>query len=272
MNICIKNIKNIKNSKAALIVLLIFVVFIACTPEGSRKSVSALDTILETGVLKVGTTGDWNPMSVIDPNTGEYFGHDIDLVTQLAEDMGVELEFVKTDWKSLVAGISANRYHISTSASFNMGRAKTVGYTLPVGGVYTVAVVQKEQENRFKQWQDLNAPQVSVAITLGTVFDETASTFLPRANIIKVEAPARDFQEVLAKKADVSITSNIEAGRLKNEYPDQLAILDDPFPSKNYLGLLTPRDDYVFINYLNVWIQMKQQSGFLDELQEKWLR
>ena len=41
---------------------------------------SALKDILNTGVLKVGTTGDWNPMTVKDPATNNYEGYDLSLI------------------------------------------------------------------------------------------------------------------------------------------------------------------------------------------------
>ena len=68
---------------------------------------SALSEILSGGVLKVGTTGDWNPMSMRDIATNTYEGYDIDVMTALAADLGVEVEFVPTDWKTLVAGVTA---------------------------------------------------------------------------------------------------------------------------------------------------------------------
>ena len=66
---------------------------------------SALQDILSTGVLKVGTTGDWNPMTMKDPATNSYTGYDIDVMTELAKDLDVKLEFVATDWKTLVSGV-----------------------------------------------------------------------------------------------------------------------------------------------------------------------
>ena len=38
---------------------------------------SRLQKILESGELRVGTTGDWNPMSVKEPATDKYIGFDI---------------------------------------------------------------------------------------------------------------------------------------------------------------------------------------------------
>ena len=55
----------------------------------SLNAESNLDKILSSGVLKVGTTGDWDPMTVKDPATNKYKGFDIDVMNQLAKDMGV---------------------------------------------------------------------------------------------------------------------------------------------------------------------------------------
>ena len=63
---------------------------------------SRLNVMLETGELRVGTTGDWNPMSIKDPATNEYIGFDIEIVTQLAEDMGVNIKFVPTEAKQVM--------------------------------------------------------------------------------------------------------------------------------------------------------------------------
>ncbi|MGY9033480.1 MAG: transporter substrate-binding domain-containing protein, partial [Rhodobacterales bacterium] len=84
---------------------------------------SALSEILSEGVLKVGTTGDWNPMSMRNVATNTYEGYDIDVMTALAADLGVEVEFVPTDWKTLVAGVTSGQYHITGSASVSPARA-----------------------------------------------------------------------------------------------------------------------------------------------------
>ena len=77
----------------------------ALTTQANAES--ALQDILSGGVLKVGTTGDWNPMTMKDPATNSYTGYDIDVMTELAKDLGVEVEFVPTDWKTLVSGVTS---------------------------------------------------------------------------------------------------------------------------------------------------------------------
>ena len=57
---------------------------------------SSLDKILTNGELRVGTTGDWDPMTIKDPSTNTYKGFDIDVMRELAKDMGVKLIIVPT--------------------------------------------------------------------------------------------------------------------------------------------------------------------------------
>ena len=102
---------------------------------------SKLQQILERGTLRVGTTGDFNPMSVRDPATNSYKGFDIDAMQQLAKDLGVKVEWVPAEWATLVAGITADRYDIFSGASLSMARAKTVGFSVPYLEAGTVPVV-----------------------------------------------------------------------------------------------------------------------------------
>ena len=69
----------------------------------------------KSGVLKVGTTGDFPGWSFKNPATDEYEGFDIDVAKALAADMGVEIEFVPTDWKNLVSGVVANKYYMTSN-------------------------------------------------------------------------------------------------------------------------------------------------------------
>ena len=234
-------------------------------------SQSTLQQVLKAGELRVGTTGDWNPMSMRDPGSNTYKGFDIDVVTELAKDLGVKVVFVPTEWKTLVSGMVAGKYDISTSASITPSRIRTVGFTRSYYQVGTVPMVLKKNLSRFNSWEEINQPEVRVAVTMGTSFEQQVKLFFPQAAIKAVEAPARDFQEVLSGRAEVSITSNLEASKLTRTYP-QLAVVPVEKPrSPADLAFITPQSDQVWINFLNHWITIKLNRGFFDELEEKWM-
>ncbi|MEZ9004742.1 transporter substrate-binding domain-containing protein [Vibrio splendidus] len=231
---------------------------------------SRLQEILGAGVLRVGTTGDWNPMTMKDPATNSYRGFDIDVTTELAKDLGVKVEYVATDWKTLVNGITANKYDVTGSASLNMSRAKVAGYSQPYFYLAFVPVVQKKDIEKFSDWSDFDKAEIKVAATLGTVQEQMVKDFFPSAQHIVIEAPARDFQELLARRADVSVTSNVEAATLVEKFK-QLAIVPVKEPRKpTPIAMLLPQDDQVWINYINHWVELKKTQGFFKQTAEKW--
>ena len=184
---------------------------------------SKLQTIKKNGELRVGTTGDWDPMTMKDPATNKYKGFDIDVMSELAKDMGVKLTFVPTEWKTIVSGITAGRYDISTSVTKTPKRAEVAGFTNSYYKYGTVPLVLKKNLKKFPTWSSLNNEKVTIATTLGTSQEEKAKEFFPKSKLNSVEAPARDFQEVLAGRADGNITSSTEANKLVIKYP-QLVI------------------------------------------------
>ena len=233
-------------------------------------SASTLDEIMKSGTLKVGTTGDFPGWSFMNPETSEYEGYDIDVAMKLAEDMGVEVEFVATDWKNLVSGVVANKYHMTSSASITAKRAITAGYSNSYYGTGTVAMVLSKNKDKISSWDQIININYSVAVTLGTVFENEATKSFPDAKLIAVEAPAREYQEVLSGRADVSLTSKVDAMKLVQLYPElSIVNLDEPKNAKLF-AILLPRGDQEWINFVNHWIADQKNKGFFNQTAAKF--
>ncbi len=250
-------------------IVKILMVLALALAAGTAQAQSALDEILADGKLKVGTTGDWNPMTVRDPATNTYKGFDIDIMSELAADLGVELEFIPTDWKTLVNGVTAGKYHMTGSASISPARMKVAGFSESYISVETYPFTTAEKSGNFDGWDSINKPSVKVATTLGTTFEKLVREWFPDAEIKVVEAPARGFQEVLAGRADVFVTSNIEGVTLKEKHG--VVQVENTAPrSPAPIAMLLPRDDQAWINYVNNWIKVKTAQGFFDGNRAKW--
>jgi len=247
----------------------LFIITILAFLPFSLNAESNLDKILSSGVLKVGTTGDWDPMTMKDPATNKYKGFDIDVMNELAKDMGVKVEFVPAEWKTIVSGITSERYDISTSVTKTPKRAEVAGFTDTYYKYGTVPLVLKKNLKKFSTWDSLNNSNVIIATTLGTSQEEKAKEFFPKSKLNSVEAPARDFQEVLAGRADGNITSSTEANKLVIKYP-QLAIVPDGEKNPAFLAMMVPKSDDKWNNYVNDWIKKKKSSGFFTQLLGKY--
>ena len=247
----------------------IFSILLVILITTSAQAASKLDSIKKSGELRVGTTGDWDPMSMKDPATNKYKGFDIDVMKELAKDLGVKVKFVPAEWKTIVAGITADRYDISTSVTKTPKRAEVAGFTATYYKYGTVPLVLKKNLKKFPTWDSLNNKKVTIATTLGTSQEEKAKEFFPKSKLRSIEAPARDFQEVLAGRADGNITSSLEANKLVVKYP-QLAIVPDGGKNPAFLAMMVPKGDKVWNDYVSNWIKRKQSSGFFMTLEAKY--
>ena len=231
---------------------------------------SILHSVLDSGKLRVGTTGDFNPMSFKDPETKAYKGHQIDAAKQLATDMGVEIEFVPTDWKTLINGVVAGKYDIvMTGTSMTVGRAKAAGYTIPWGRTGYLPLTRKELAGKYTTWEDLNNSSVTVGYNLGTSFADFVKLRLPNAKVKEVESPARDWQELLAGRVDVTISSILEAGKLQSTH-ETLTIPFQQVANSLPLSFIVPQSDHVWLGFVNNWMRMKHEAGYFQQLNATW--
>lgn len=248
----------------------IFAVLLVVGFAAQAHAESALQDILKSGVLKVGTTGDWNPMTMKDPATNSYTGYDIDVMHELAKDMGVEVQFVATDWKTLVNGVVAGKYHLTGSASISPSRMKVAGFSESYISVEIRPFTTADKIGRFDGWASINQPGVKVAATMGTTFAKYVEDWFPQSKITLVEAPALQHQEVLSGRSDVFVTSNIEGGTLKKKFANVRAIPVEAARSPSPIAMLLPQDDQVWINYVNNWVKVKKLTGFFAANAAKW--
>jgi len=252
------------------LVKAISVTLLLVATAAQAQAQSVLQDILSTGVLKVGTTGDWNPMTVKDPATNSYVGYDIDIMTELAKDLGVKVEFVATDWKTLVNGIVANSYHMTGSASISPSRMKVAGFSESYIAVEIRPFTTTDKIDRFNGWDSINKSDVKVAATLGTTFEKYVKDWFQSAELNIIEAPALQHQEVVSGRSDVFITSNIEGATLMKKFPNVREIPVESARAPSPIAMLLPQNDQVWINYVNNWIKIKKARGFFKTTGAKW--
>jgi cystine transport system substrate-binding protein len=110
--------------------------------DGTASGDSALAAVQDAGVLRVGTEGTYAPFSFHDASDDELTGYDVDVITAVAENLGVEAEFSETTWDSIFAGLDAGRYDVvANQVSITEERTAKYDFSEPYTVSTGVAVV-----------------------------------------------------------------------------------------------------------------------------------
>ena len=259
--------KQIKSLLSGLC-LLVILALASCT-----TSPDSLSAVRSRGVLLVGATGDYRPMSYLEPETGKYVGFDAALAEDLAAALGVRLEFVPTSWPTLTDDTLAGKFDLAvcgitiTSARKELALMSD-GY---LGNGKTV-LCRAEDANKFTSLEAIDRPEVRVMENPGGLNEKFARANLPHAALIIHPVNEEIPGLVASGKADVMITEILEAEYYVSQDPRLAApLLDAPF-TRGELGFLLPPGSEPLLEYVNVFIAKERESGRLDELAEIYLR
>ncbi len=231
-----------------------------------------IDSILERGHILVGTTGDYKPFSYLNPETGEYEGHDIDAAKNLGESLGVEVRFVKTTWKTLVQGVLEGKYDIAMCGiTRTLSRQKQVALTDPYIKVGKSPLIRTADKDRFKSLDDIDQPGVKIGVNPGGTNEKFVRANIKRAEIVVVSNNIEIPDKIAAKEVDVMITDNVEAMIVSAKRPELYAVSPQNTFTKDDFGYMIPRDAQPFLNWLNLWIHQMKEKGVLQDLRGKWM-
>ncbi|PTL73017.1 polar amino acid ABC transporter substrate-binding protein [Rathayibacter caricis DSM 15933] len=115
------------------------------TDEGTTAANSGLSLaeVQDAGVLTIGTEGTYQPFSFhADGGTGELTGYDVEIITAVAEKLGVEPEFEETQWDAMFAGLDGGRFDvIANQVSINDERSARYDFSEPYAVSPGVVVV-----------------------------------------------------------------------------------------------------------------------------------
>ena len=130
----------------------------ACGTDQPSATGSAASTGSAAGsgdVLRVGTEGTYSPFSFHDPATNELTGYDVDVITAVAEEMGMEVEFSEVPWDAIFAGLEAGRYDVvANQVSITDERIEKYDFSEPYT-VSTGAIVTRADDTSVSSLADL---------------------------------------------------------------------------------------------------------------------
>ena len=235
-------------------------------------SQSRLDALLARGVLRVGTAGDYQPMSYRDPDSGRYVGLDAELAEDLAAALGLELEYVETSWPTLMEDTLAGKFDLAL-CGITITQARQEQALMSIGylGNGKTVLCRAEDAEKYTSLEAINRPEVRVMENPGGLNEAFAREHLPEATLLIHEVNQEIPGLIAAGEADVMITEIMEAGYYVGQDSRLAApLIHEPF-TQGQLGALMPKGSEALLAYVNAFLEEEMASGRLDELAEEYI-
>jgi len=252
---------------APALVVLVPPVAGAQTPAADR-----LSRIKASGVLRVGTTGDYKPYTYLDPATQAYSGMDIDVAQAFAKSLGVRVVFVATSWPAMTSDLVADKFDVAmggVSDSPEREAAGALSHAYLTDG--KVALVRATDRAKYQSLADIDKPGVRIAVNPGGTNQKFVNANIKTATVVVVEKNLSIPQLVASGQADVMITDGVEAA-LAARSDARLAVADpaEPF-TKLQKEYFLHKGDPAFEAALDAFIDRALSDGTYAKLRAKWI-
>ena len=238
--------------------------------------VSECDTtimrIKQRGVLLVGTTGDYRPLTFLNPD-GSYWGFGIELAEAIAGELDVDIRFVPTSWPTLTADVTAEPQKFDMAIGGITITTKRKESMLMSEGYLAngkTILCRAEDADKFHSLSDIDKPDVRVMVNPGGTNELLAKDSLPHATVT-VHPRNEEIPLLIAEgKADVMITEITEAPYyVKNDSRLAAPLLTSPF-TRAYIGVLMRKGQEDLLLLVNSVIRRMKADGSLRRLHDKY--
>jgi cystine transport system substrate-binding protein len=144
----------------------------AATPA---HATDLLDTVKARDALIVGVEGTHPPFNFVNTKTGKLDGFDVEVATMLAGKLGVKVQFVKTEWSAMLAGLSAGKFDIIVNqVGITPQREQIFDFSVPYVASGPQLILRKDETPGYKSFADLKGKKVGVV--QGSNFEALAKT------------------------------------------------------------------------------------------------
>jgi polar amino acid transport system substrate-binding protein len=230
---------------------------------------STIEQIMKRSTLRVGMS-TFVPWAMKD-KTGKLIGFEIDVARQLADDMGVNVEFVPTKWAGIIPALLTGKFDVIIGGmSIRPDRNLKVNFSIPYDYAGQSIVANKKVAAGFNRLEDFNRPDVTIAARLGSTAADAANKFMPAARKKFFDDEAQVIQEVLNGRAHAAVASSPLPAFQAIKYPDQLFLPISGTFTKEPIGFAVKKGDFDTLNYFNNWIRVTEAKGWLAERKHYW--
>jgi len=260
--------------KKRLIILLMGLITIlaACgnnegtDEKGSNKeSASLYDEIMEKGVLTVGTEGTYAPFTFHD-ESNKLTGFDVEVITEVAKRMGLEVKFMETQWDAMFEGLNSKRFDlIANQVGIRPDRLENYDFSIPYTRSSAVIVVP-EDNNDIQSFEDIEGKRSAQSLTSN--YGDMAREY--GAEIVGVEGLAQSIELLKQGRVDLTINERLAVLDYLKQQPNagiKIAVHADEVAESAFAFR---KGNEELVDAINEQLQAMIDDGTLAKISEKW--
>ena len=226
-----------------------------------------LAQIKERGNIVVAMEGTWAPWTYHDDNN-DLVGYDVEVAQNIAEKLGVEVEFVEGEWDGLLAGLETGRYDIMVNGvGVTDERAEKYNFSTPYAYNKTAVIVRGDYDE-ISSMEDLKGKKTANTIT--STYASQAEAY--GATVTGVDDLNQTIELLLSNRIDATLNAEVVFNDYKKEHPDsniKIATYSDQV-EEIAIPIRKGDDTVTLLDAVNDALDEMAKDGTLTELSEKY--
>ena len=259
--------------RSVIFVSILVALSFVLTACGGNSAANHVDAIKKAGMIKVGTSADYPPFESVDAN-GNKVGFDIELMTEVAKRLGVEVEWVDMPFDSLIAAVQEGKIDASISAfNYSEERDKMIDFSDAYYTSEDSFTVADGFAGKVEKPEDVASYKVGVQT--GTTQDTwltdnlVAKGLLSEENLFRYDRVDQAMLDLKNGRIDVMMSDYIPAQALVKQLGG-LNIAYHGVLSTGPVNIVLPEGDKDLQKAVNDTIAQLQSEGFIDSLAVKY--
>lgn len=244
----------------------------ACTStapdEDSAGGGDLLATIVKDKTVKVGVDLSFAPLQFKD-DSGKPTGYCIQVLEAMLTDLGATPEYVELPFAQLFAGQASGKFQIAgIAATILPSRAQQVLFCSQPAFIESQVVLLRPGLT-ISSLDDLNSPDITVAVLTGSSQEASLPTLFPNAQSKSLDNQAA-IQDVASGRSDASLLSEFNIAQTLQEYPE-LTVFNGPPAFIDINSLFMPAGEFALKAWMDNWFAYATSHGLLEGWWNTWV-